>query len=283
MPVASGHPYRAPFIQQVQRTRCESRLKRYQQIVERQKQGLTTAQIAQQIGLSPRTIRRWLAQEHFPEKRLRRRRPSLIDPYETYVLRRWQQGDHNGLQIWREIAARGYSGSPKAFYSYLARLRPAGISSAPRSATSPAKKRKNVASSSGPSDQLLAKRVVRLLLRRSTELTAIEQETLQVLRQMHPHMKIVYQLTQGFMSMLHQHQAELLDTWLTAVQGCGIAELERFGRGIEQDKAAVSAALTLPYSNGVVEGHVNRLKFIKRMMYGRAEFPLLRQRVLHVA
>ena len=85
------------------------------------------------------------------------------------------------------------------------------------------------------------------------------------------------------MSMLYQQHAESLDPWLVAVQGCGIAELERFGRGIEQEKAAVLAGLTLPYSNGVVEGHVNQLKLIKRMMYGRAKFSLLRQRVLHCA
>jgi len=96
-------------------------------------------------------------------------------------------------------------------------------------------------------------------------------------------MEAVYQIAQGFMSMLYQHQAESLDRWLATVQGCGIGELARFGRGIEQDKAAVSAGLTSPYSNGVVEGHVNRLKLIKRMMYGRAKFPLLRQRVLHRA
>jgi transposase len=130
---------------------------------------------------------------------------------------------------------------------------------------------------------MLAKRAVRLLLRRATELTVGEQATVQMLRQLHPHLEVLYQLTQGFIAMLKQPQAESLDPWLTAVQGCGMAELERFGRGIEQDKAAVSAALSLPYSNGVVEGHVNRLKLIKRMMYGRAEFPLLRQRVLHVA
>ena len=99
----------------------------------------------------------------------------------------------------------------------------------------------------------------------------------------HPRLEVVYQLTQTFVSMFKQKQAELLDTWLAAVRCCGIAALERFGRGIEQDKAAVSAALTLVYSNGVVEGHVNRLKLIKRMMYGRARFPLLRQRVLHCA
>lgn len=73
----------------------------------------------------------------------------------------------------------------------------------------------------------MAKRAVRLLLRRSTALTAVEQETLQVLRQVHPRVELVSQLTQVFLSMLHEHQAELLDSWLTAVQGCGIAELER--------------------------------------------------------
>ncbi len=62
-----------------------------------------------------------------------------------------------------------------------------------------------------------------------------------------------------------------------------IPELIRFANGIERDKAPVQAALTLPYSNGVVEGHVHRLKLIKRMGYGRAGFPLLRQRVLHYA
>ena len=130
LPVASRQPYRAPFIQRVQHTRHESRLERFHQIVGLQRQGMTIAHIAARIGLSSRTIRRWLAQEDVPEMRQRRRRPSLVDPYETYVLTRWHQGCHNGLQIWREIAARGYSGSPKALYSYLARLRPSIISSA---------------------------------------------------------------------------------------------------------------------------------------------------------
>lgn len=280
MPLASGQPYRTLFIQQVQRVRWENRITRYQEIVELQQQGMTTAQVAQRLGLSDRTIRRWLAQEHFPVQRQRRRRPSLIDPYEGYVLMRWQQGCHNGLQIWREIAARGYSGSPKALYNYLARLRPAEIATQ-RSSPSASRKRKKAVVRSGPSDQLLTKRAVRFLLQPPAELTTTELETVQMLRQIHPHVEVVYQQIQGFMSMLKLQQAEFLDTWLAAVRSCGVSELERFGRGIEQDKAAVSAALTFPYSNGVVEGHVNRLKLIKRMMYGRAEFPLLRQRVLH--
>jgi transposase len=229
-PAASGQPYRATFIQRVQRTRRESRLQRYQQMEELQKQGLTTAQIAKLLGRSPRTIRRWLAQEHFPEKRQRRRRPSLIDPYESYVLMRGPQGCHNGLQIWREIASRGYSGSPKAFYSYLARLRPAADLSVEQSRT-PASKKRRKRPSSGPSDPLLTRRAVRLLLRRPSELTPLEEEALQVLRQMHPDVEGIYQLAQGFVSMLSQHQAQSLDTWLAAVQCCGIAELGRGWRG----------------------------------------------------
>jgi len=104
-----------------------------------------------------------------------------------------------------------------------------------------------------------------------------------MLCQMHSPIETAYQLAQDFLSMLVSHQAELLDTWLATVENCGIAAFERLGRGIEQDYAAVLAGLTLPYSNGVVEGQVNRLKLIKRMMYGRARFPPLRQRVLKAA
>ncbi len=99
---------------------------------------------------------------------------------------------------------------------------------------------------------------MRLLIRRPTALTATEQKALQTLCQMHPRVDALYQLTQGFMSMLYEHQAAELPLWLAAARRSGIAELESFAQGVEQDKAAVSAGPTLPYSNGVVEGHVNR-------------------------
>ena len=81
--------------------------------------------------------------------------------------------------------------------------------------------------------------------------------------------------------MVRKLQGDALDTWLELVSASRIPELQGFAQGIERDKAAVRAGLTLLYSNGVVEGHVNRLKLIKRMGYGRADLPLLRQRVLH--
>ena len=81
--------------------------------------------------------------------------------------------------------------------------------------------------------------------------------------------------------MLRTRTGEKLDAWLTQVAASQIPELVSFLTGIERDKSAVVAGLTRPQNNGLVEGKVNKLKLIKRMGYGRAEFPLLRQRVLH--
>ena len=81
--------------------------------------------------------------------------------------------------------------------------------------------------------------------------------------------------------MLRTPTGEQLDDWLSSVRASQIRELQGFVPSVVRDKAAVVAGLTLPQNNGLVEGKVNKLKLIKRMMYGRAEFPLLRQRVLH--
>jgi len=93
--------------------------------------------------------------------------------------------------------------------------------------------------------------------------------------------KKMYQLVQEFRQILHQREGEKLDDWLAKVRASQIRELQSFVGGIERDKAAVVAGLTLPQNNGLVEGKINKLKLIKRMMYGRAKFPLLRQRMLH--
>ena len=90
-----------------------------------------------------------------------------------------------------------------------------------------------------------------------------------------------YELVQQFTLMLRTRTGEQLDTWLEKVRVSQIRELQGFVSGVERDKKAVKAGLTLPQNNGLVEGKVNKLKLIKRMMYGRAAFPLLRQRVLH--
>jgi transposase len=107
------------------------------------------------------------------------------------------------------------------------------------------------------------------------------QATLTTICQASETARTTYQLVQEFRQMLHCRQGEELDNWLEKVRARHIRELQSFVLGVERDKAAVVAGLTLPQSNGIVEGKVNKLKLIKRMMYGRAGFALLRQRVLH--
>ena len=85
----------------------------------------------------------------------------------------------------------------------------------------------------------------------------------------------------SFVHMVWQLQGESLDGWLEEVEEHRIAELRSFAHGLRKEYQAVKAGLTLPWSNGVVEGSVTKLKLIKRQGYGRAGFPLLRKRVLH--
>ena len=109
------------------------------------------------------------------------------------------------------------------------------------------------------------------MIRDPLDLNETEQEQLSILCQVDDTITTAYHLTQDFLGMVRKLQGNTLDVWLERVRASHIPELEGFVQGIERDKAAVIAGLTLPYSNGVVEGHVNRLKLIKRMMYGRAE------------
>ena len=87
-------------------------------------------------------------------------------------------------------------------------------------------------------------------------------------------------LVEGFAALIRKQGGATLQDWQEKVRKSASIELRRFAQGLDQDRAAVQAALDEPWSNGMVEGHVNRLKAIKRQMYGRAGLPLLRARVL---
>jgi transposase len=181
---------------------------------------------------------------------------------------RWEAGCHNIAQLYRELVARGYTHSYQSVHEQLVGLLPEGKKNASRGADL------------APTP-LSSRQASFLFLRRPEELEADEQESLLTLRHLHPEVDLAYDLVQQFARMLRTRTGEQLDDWLEQVRERGIRELQDFVTGIERDKAAGVAGLTLPHNNGVVEGHVNKLKLIKRMMYGRARFALLRQRVLH--
>ena len=241
---------------------------RYEQVLALRAQGLGNVEIAKRLGLTARTIQNW-QKNGFPQAERRRKRPSTLDPYAHYVLIRWEQGCTNGLQIYRDIKEQGYTGTEKTVYRFLVPLR---------------KKQQIIQKAivpHAPLQDFSAHDAVWLFVRDPTKLNEKEQATLTAICQASETARTTYQLVQEFRQILHKLEGEKLDTWLEEVRASQIRELQSFVLGIERDKAAVVAGLTLPYSTGLVEGKVNKLKLIKRMGYGRAAFPLLRQRMLH--
>lgn len=113
------------------------------------------------------------------------------------------------------------------------------------------------------------------------KLTVKQQQQLESICQASSDLNTAYLLSQEFVTMLKERQAEALDGWLKRAKESHIADLKSFAHGILRDYAAVYAACSRPESNGITEGHVNRLKFLKRQMFGRAHLDLLRVKVLH--
>jgi len=119
-----------------------------------------------------------------------------------------------------------------------------------------------------------------LLVKKKDELTQEDKQALERMKQADGKVASAYDLSQRFTEMVREHQPDALASWLEDAAGSGMEALKQFAKGIKQDLAAVTNALSLPWSNGQTEGQVNRLKLIKRQMYGRASFALLRKRVL---
>ncbi len=247
----------------------QDRMALYQQVISLHEQGMTQSAIAEQIGVHLRTVQRWLAAGAFPEPK-RHRYVSQLDPYLPYIFQRWEQGCHNMARLFQELVARGYQGSYASVRDNLVR-------------------RLQFDGRKTPGDSSLSKapalptsrQAAFLFLHRPEKLRVEEQEQLCKLRQIHPEVDRAYDLVQQFAQMLRTRTGERLDAWLAQVQCSNLPELQSFAAGVEKDKDAVRAGLTWWINNGMVEGHVTKLKLIKRQGYGRAEFPLLRKRVLH--
>ncbi|WP_201377749.1 ISL3 family transposase [Ktedonobacter sp. SOSP1-52] len=243
------------------------RLAQYEQVVALRKQGFTLSTIAEQVGIGIATVTRWLRSGTFPERQSPLRKTG-VDGHLPYLRERWEAGCHNMAQLYRELLERGYTQSYQSMHDQLLRLLPEGKKNAAKACTlSPM--------------PLSSKSAAFLFLRRPEALSTDEQEILLTLRQLDPEIELAYTLVQQFAQMLRTRTGERLDGWLEKARASQIRELQGFATSVERDKAAVVAGLTLPQNNGLVEGHVNKLKLIKRMGYGRAGISLLRQRVLH--
>ncbi len=246
-------------------------LARYERVIALHAKGAEIADIARVVGISRTTVYRYVRLDGPPErKRPRRRRGKVLDPYKEYLLRRWDEGCHTATRLWREIRDRGYRSSYTNVIRFLAPLR------------LPVGQRPSVYRERGTSDPAPTPRQVAMLFLQRPERLTAEQQTLIVgLCEADGAIATAHALARDFATIARERQGERLDAWIADAIAGDIPDLRRFALGLLSDKEAIRADLTEEWSNGQTEGQVNRLKTLKRQMYGRAKFDLLRQRLLY--
>jgi hypothetical protein len=264
--LAQWRPNIPAHVQRVQQARRAERSARYEQAVELHRLGKSPQEIGKLLGVTGRTIRRWFTTGTFPDAKRRRKRTGSFKDYAPYVLSRWEASERNGLAIYREIKQQGYTGSERTVYRYLEPLKQAEV---------------KASVDVHRITKFTANTAVWLFIRDRQTLDEIEKQDLERFCLASPQLSLAYQLAHDFLVIVRKREGHRLDEWLQHVARSGLPELQSFASGVEKDKEAVRVGLPLAINNGMVEGHVTKLKLIKRQGSGRAGFPLLRQRVLH--
>jgi transposase len=190
------------------------------------------------------------------------------------LIRRWRECGADGMQLWREIQAQGYRHSARTVTRFITELRRASEAGRPPEVEQSAYTRPQ-----GPS----ARAVSFLVVSRPEKRSRVARIYLEQLCQVDAEIAQLYELAVAFLTLVRERRGEDLDAWRTQAAQSGMEPLARFAEGLQDDLAAIRSGLTLPWSNGVTEGQVTRLKLLKRQAYGRAHVALLRQRMLHAS
>jgi transposase len=241
--------------------RAETNLERWQQVRDLRSQGAGLLDCSRRLGLALNTVKRY-DQADKPE-RLRRAaqyRPTLVDPYRDYLReRRLEEPGVPVQQLLREIRERGYPGSSNLLVRYI-----------------------NQGRADAERPHMAPRKAAQIMLTRPDNLTDAQRETAARLASACPEMKALASLIGSFAAMLAPDPAneEKLQQWITHARTADLPNVRSFTRGLDLDIKAATAALTLPHHNGRTEGVNCKTKMIKRQMFGRAGFELLRHRIL---
>lgn len=246
------------------------RLENYRKARELHHQGWTYLAIGRYLGIRRQTVSRYVQASSFPD----RRRASKLDPYKGYILERWNAGCRTGTVLFDEVKALGYIGKRSTMLDYITRLRRAqGLPPRSRVLTP------NDALSDRRAGRLSPRRAASLILRR--DLKADDQQIIDRMRTNHEDLEEAITLAQAFTRSLRERRSDEFDRWLVRATASTLAPFRRFAKSLQRDYEAVKAAFELPWSTSPVEGHINKLKMVKRQMYGRAKLDLLEKRLLY--
>jgi len=236
--------------------------------------GMPILKIARRLKMSRNTVKKFLAVESAPPRQPNRQRFSPIHRFLPFLQKRWtQEGERSSRALWKEIKEQGYPGAEATLRHFLQKWREA----------EDAEIRTHAIIKSSAPGRAPSTRQTKWLLFRSNKKPGEqwEQAFLQQLCRDVPEIETTGKLVREFHQLMTNRQVEGFKEWLEKARASGIGELIWFANGIEQDRASVEKAFESEWSQGQTEGQVNRLKLIKRQMYGRANFDLLRARVVY--
>jgi len=272
---SESSPEQLPMVSAPAKRNAPRRYQRFVEVHTLHEQGFHITAIARQTGLDRKTVRKYLAYTTLPEvRRVPYHRSRKLAPYEAYLLDHCEYGRRTVRQLYGDIQAQGYGGCLTAVAAFMSQVRKERglLPFVPTDVL--------LSNTPYPYAQLSPRTAAWLLLAQPKDLTPNEQTLAAALPKLHPDIELAAHAAQRFTELVRSRAFERFDAWLNDMHQSTLPQLRSFARSIQRDYAAVRAALTLPWSNGPVEGHVNLLKFIKRQMFGRANFDLLRRRVL---
>ena len=237
---------------------------RWSQIHELAGQGLGTHTIARRLGMDPKTVRRYreaTSAEDLLGPALTGRR-SLLDPHKPYLQARIDKGVTATTVLLNEIRARGYRGGQRTLRRWLIDVRG------------------HVQTPPAPPPVPSSRTITGWIMRPADKLNEEDTTALKDACVRCPDLAAITELAHGFTNLVRNRQGAHLEEWITTACAGPIPEICGFAAGLRKDFDAIKAGLTLTWSSGAVEGTINRIKMIKRQMYGRANLDLLRKRVL---
>ena len=231
-------------------------------------QGCSIEEICRITGHISQTIRKYLSGEcslingHYDY-----RRPGKLQKYEKEILELRSQGI-TYPQITKIIRAKGYDGSVAALRVFMQKER---------------EHQKNSETKDSEHKEYIARKwMIQLIYRDIEKVKGITPRQYEEVVKKYPVLGTTYQILQQFHEIIFSKKPELLDSWIYEAEKLEITEVNAFIAGIKKDLEAVKNSIIYQYNNGLAEGSVNKLKVIKRIMYGRNSFELLKTKVLHL-
>jgi transposase len=245
---------------------------RYAAVQALRAEGCSIREIARRLGLARNTVLKFAQAASIDELLVKATsRPSILDPFKPCLNQRWNQGITSAAALHEEIRAHGWEGGILAVERYLRQFRTADG----RDRQAHARPQLTAPSAPAPPKP---RHVTRWIMTHPDHLASDDAANLARLTDASPALAAAAGHVRSFADMMTRRQGLLaLEDWLTAVEADDQPALHSFARGIRRDQHAVTAGLALPHSSGALEGKNCKIKYLKRLMYGRANFDLLRK------